>query len=406
MKFVRTLGLSARMVALGCSLYVFANLAGCVSTPRGAAAREWSLTLREMQIVPVFPPREDVYVGDVYVVDQDELKLFEEDFGASHEGFLPISILAAHIPLQQDTSIFYNARPSFPRTDLSNDDPSNAAQPTEEATDVYTRGDVSRLRIVGFPEFMSATITQGDIAAFIPTEAVNIGAAAGFTQSQQVKISVPVAESYAYPAAQAFKAAEAHLAESGINKVMGVDPALVGDGGVMGHLRLITEVYYTRVIDVSFFNSQSRGARVDAKINAPPGLTAPEVPPPAEPPPASPFDDPAPASADVAPPDAASTAADLVSSLNTQLDAAMASQVPGGKIRFLSAGAYGVAMRRTFERPVAIGYRGLLIEVQRKGKDGIALVSKGTISSFIPTFDPDSKKPAGGDDEEVPTPAR
>jgi len=277
MRYARTLRVFAGTMCIGCVIFLVASIGGCVTTPRGAAAREWSLTLREMQIVPVFPPREDVYVGDVYAVDQDELKKIEEDFGAAHEGFLPISILAAHIPVEQAASAFYAARPSFPKTDLTDADPSNAAQPTD-GSDIYTSGDTSRLRIVGFPEFMSATITQGDISAFIPTEAVNIGAAAGFTHSQQVKLTIPVAESYAFPAAQMFNAAEAALKDSGIGKMFGADLVLVPDGAVIGHLRLITEVYYTRVIDVSFFNSQSRGARVDAKINPAAGLPVPATP--------------------------------------------------------------------------------------------------------------------------------
>lgn len=401
MHWTRTLRSAAWVLAAGCSIGLLTQMTGCVSTPRGAAAREWSLTLREMQIVPVFPPREDVYVGDVYAVDQDELKQFEEHFGADKEGFLPISILAAHIPLEKDTSTFYSSRPSFPRSDLASEDPAAAAQPYGDY-DVYTQGDVSRLRIVGFPEFMSATITQGDIAAFIPTEAVNIGAAAGFTHSQQVKISVPVAESYAYPAALALKAAQAALKNSGIDQITSVDQSTVKDGGVIGHLRLITEVYYTRVIDVSFFNSDSRGAGADVKINAAAGLPMPTEPPAT--PPSAPSPTPTPATAaDASHPDVGATATTLLDNLNSQLEASMASQVPGGKVRFVSAGAYGVAMRRTFERPVAIGYRGVLIEIRKSDKDGIVFVGKGALSSWIATGANDpNKKPAGGDDDTGP----
>src|SRR2546423_2929162 len=55
------------------SLAISAAVVGC-RTPKGYAAREWSLAMREMQIVPVFPPREDVLVGDVYAVRELELK--------------------------------------------------------------------------------------------------------------------------------------------------------------------------------------------------------------------------------------------------------------------------------------------------------------------------------------------
>ena len=40
-------------------------VAGC-ATKRGEVAREWSLMMREQQIAPIFPPHEDIRVGDVY----------------------------------------------------------------------------------------------------------------------------------------------------------------------------------------------------------------------------------------------------------------------------------------------------------------------------------------------------
>ena len=50
---------------------VLLQLAGCASpTSPGEVARNWSCKLREMQIRPIFPPREDVHVGDVFWLEQ------------------------------------------------------------------------------------------------------------------------------------------------------------------------------------------------------------------------------------------------------------------------------------------------------------------------------------------------
>lgn len=54
------------LVAAGFLTLVWApGLTGCAKD-RGYVQREWSTTMRELGIVPVFPPREDVFVGDVY----------------------------------------------------------------------------------------------------------------------------------------------------------------------------------------------------------------------------------------------------------------------------------------------------------------------------------------------------
>src|SRR5688500_5484548 len=57
---------------VGLLLALSAGLAGCRPKPGthdpGYVAKEWSMTMREFGIVPVFPPREDVQVGDVYAM--------------------------------------------------------------------------------------------------------------------------------------------------------------------------------------------------------------------------------------------------------------------------------------------------------------------------------------------------
>jgi len=61
---------------------------GCATSPapEGYVAKQWATAFRELQITPIFPPREDVQVGDIYVVPvapEDEDAVFEA------KGYLP-----------------------------------------------------------------------------------------------------------------------------------------------------------------------------------------------------------------------------------------------------------------------------------------------------------------------------
>lgn len=54
-------------------------LPACTNTDKGYVQREWSKSLRELGIVPIFPPREDVYVGDIYAYPYDPDSLSTDD---------------------------------------------------------------------------------------------------------------------------------------------------------------------------------------------------------------------------------------------------------------------------------------------------------------------------------------
>jgi hypothetical protein len=92
-------------------------LVGCTTqTGPGQVARDWSCKIREMQIRPLFPPREDFHVGDLYWLD----KVAESDangYCLPMKEFMPLSLHVAYFPeVTRQADAYYKSRPDFPRT--------------------------------------------------------------------------------------------------------------------------------------------------------------------------------------------------------------------------------------------------------------------------------------------------
>src|SRR5262245_51448709 len=103
-----------RLVTLGLAISI---VTACSTTDSGYVAREWTKNIRELGIYPIFPPREDVRVGDVYVYPA-----FKDDCRARalKSGLMPIAILLTRIPQSNiKAKAFYADRPSFPETTSS-----------------------------------------------------------------------------------------------------------------------------------------------------------------------------------------------------------------------------------------------------------------------------------------------
>ena len=69
-----------------------------------------------------------------------------------------------------------------------------------------------------------------------------------------------------------------------------------------------------------------------------------------------------------------------------QINASMLAQsTPGGSLQFTSASDFGVGLRRTYARPIAVGTRSLVLEIERRGADFV-LVGAQPNDSAQPTF--------------------
>ncbi|MBL8876119.1 MAG: hypothetical protein JNM86_10025 [Phycisphaerae bacterium] len=120
------------------------------------------------------------------------------------------------------------------------------------------------------------------------------------------------------------------------------------------YLRVITEVYYARALDVSLITKSSFGARaeLEALINA----ETRERTDPID------FQNPQPTGSLTKDP-ATLTSADMVSMTEHKLGQRL--KVPGGFVQLVSYSDTTIGLRRVYERPIAIGFRGMTLKVER-----------------------------------------
>lgn len=222
-KVVKRIGLPLFLVAI-------TTFCGCFYFNRGRVYKDWTKTMSELGIFPVFPPREDVQVGDVWILPMHpfETSVIEKIGGLGHTGIWCDNIFVSGtttFSLRNTVNEFYKTRPSFPSTinasasilyamqtgstSASADNKKNGdgimimGVPRSLGTaSVFTQesNDVFRLRQVAFPEFAFTKIDKGSLNVLVPVEYI-INLAGGFTYDKvrQISLKIPSAESYGCP---------------------------------------------------------------------------------------------------------------------------------------------------------------------------------------------------------------
>lgn len=354
-----------RAVTLLWGLALLGGLNGCHQPQQVHLAQEWGQAIRTIGMVPVVPPREDVRVGDIFAYPVDP----HLAAGDSWEKVRRVSAIPrwASVPVLAELDVEYRARPSWPKTpdaflQISPEPKSRTwSEPTSpEGRSLFAPDTVpERLRLVDLQAVTSATLSEGDLNAFIPTEAVNVTMGTAWLDAKAVSIRVSAAESYALSLQTLLAQVLAPVTGGEQSRYYLKEPyrehlALISDEGSVW-LQVISEVLYLRSVDISV-QSKDRSREDDelhtSELGTPDeaeAMDTPETPTTAEP-----SDD------TLDPVYAAFVRADAI---NQRLIASDTDDLPGGFVRFLSVTDESVSMRRIWHRGIAIGMRGLTLQV-------------------------------------------
>ncbi len=437
-------------------LLVVVTLTACTSTSqpykRGLVYRDWTRTFSELGIFPVFPPREDVLPGDVWLLPTHPYDTRGiEAFGGLGKVGLWYDRLTVNKTFRDALTENY-AKIPYP-ADTKNG--TALAADTTKATvigvpaytnateNLFIKGLINKTRQVAFPEFAATTVDQGSLSALIPIEMFALSGAASWSNVNSVSIKIPQAESYGIPIREVldqkiegsnlpikelFKDYSEsnrvlNLAASGDLDLETLRVAKIGFDDSLNYLRhsteshserttiallerdtknkvwlsLVTEVFLARAIDVTVSSSSALSSTASAEplsaqqlaslnqlktptttaATAPTGDGAPADPAPAAPAPAAPA---APAAGSTT---EGSTSGDpgmfpipefsdegladvlkLAVAVNEYNAKVAANQTSiGGTLSITSASSSAVGLRRTFERPIVVGIRGVVVEV-------------------------------------------
>lgn len=377
-----TLTLAINVFASGCTARSTIKHSPDSRAEPSAFGREWDDSVGNMGVAAIVPPSEDVRVGDIYVY------AFNPDFpvanGSDRRGSgLSISPRWASLNLLQELEQEYKLRPAWPKTPDAyfqiSDDPENREWPeprSAENQSIFAEDSVTdRLRIMGIPEFSSITLTDGDLNAIVPTAAINIVFGSAWSDDKAITIRLNATETYSLGLQKVIEAAlEYNALGSALKAPYRNHLDLVSDPLANAvWVRILSDVIYVRSIDIII---QSQAAfKPDEEANANEfvaemeetvAVTGAETPATAE-------EDERQDTAvqtvlEVIPDhslDPAYTAFVRANAINEILIESDADDLPGGYLRLISVTDDSVTVRRVWQRGLAIGARGLTLEVDK-----------------------------------------
>ena len=343
---------------------------GCETLPFGAVVREVKNSLNDAGLVAVMPAREDIRVGDLYVYGSNpDFGFLPTTLSASEDG-QPFTARWGSLDLLAELTSEYQLRPDWPKTPDEffrvADDPATRSliEASSSPASLFDPGQPpTRLRIVDLGLVLSRTFSKGNLETLIPTEAINLALGTNWRDSKAVTLRTTAAESYALPIDSVLdKLFEDVQEESGSF----IDPDLrehlsllsVGDRVWM---RVVTEVVYVRSVDIAIQSRQDSEEDED--------LEASELQPAEER--ALDADD---ENDEVDPAFGAFMRAEAINNVLMKTDH---DDLPGGFVRFLSITDDSVSVRRTWQRGIAVGVRGLTIELDARTGEVVRLWPMG-----------------------------
>lgn len=227
-----------------------------------SVATPWEQTLRDVGYVSVWPPREDVRVGDFYVFPVNPEASFRNDPTDARSREILATTRWGSLSMISELQAEYQNRPSWPRTSDIYLQTGDATERREWHESVDTDRSISgprettrRLRLVALNAIPTITYSQGDLNALIPVEVFNIVKGTAWGDPTAIMIKPGPAEGYAVPLSQVIQRL---LDEriSGGKRHFFLKPEfqrrlnLAGRDNIIW-VQVVSEVLYLRTVDVA-----------------------------------------------------------------------------------------------------------------------------------------------------------
>jgi hypothetical protein len=356
-------------------------------------ATDWTTSVGRLQIEPVYPPQEDIYVGDIFaVITHSDDKLITGKMLADH------AIKLWHVDMTDAVQKTYANVPVFPMT-LPRPARTGDIWPQQGSDDLFAKGGKKALSLVAFPGF-SVSRSRAASAGISSGQGVFgwLSGLFGISRDDEEveQLLFPAPETYGVNAIDALVAltsfcADARTREFCKDRAVRTMLSMVVGGEIWRpeidpktkkpmdryatevELMIVKQVFLTRsIVQVHAADSTSgQVARLVAKLKEisdqpPAGGSPPAIP---ATPAAAPTPNPAahPSPPQVSPPQvfppqigADPSVLDEQRKRLIQLQAMLdevSQSAPGGTVTALSADGSKIALNQDYPRPIAIGFR-------------------------------------------------
>lgn len=355
-------------------------LTACGSTPT-SIEDEWEKNIGKLGVAPVYPPREDFYVGNVFlclptnaassVICQNgnnggDVKVKNMNLFST----LGLGIGRQYLPAKDDSGKqtvtgIPDDSDEIPWPAMEKYSPTQNnfiwTEPPPAKAETLERNPRRLLKLVSFPAFTLASGTLASLGLNAPSGSLGAMLGTGYSKNTNISVSVPAAESYGWPLLAQIKI----LKNKCVNEQW--KDTLSGIGGFADELPLtiVTEVFYARVINVDL--SFSSAAGVDVGIVPQYFSSLSQKQQDLEKQSAQLMTDPTAKDANgVSNKDKADQINQQIQDIQSKMANAVPS-VPGVKGAIVHVSSTGVTLQSALEYPVAIGFRGVNVNLDWKG---------------------------------------
>ena len=314
-------------------------------------ARDWCLTIRASQVLPVYPLTEDLQVGDVFLVStplEDEVHELEQN------GFLPLDNVIARLqPTGWQT--FYNGAYGVGDTSVLPRQWQFPQPPPATGTTAWNTAPGA-----AFPTYTFQVKAGQGATLAIPIQSVPVGLSLLQTGDAYGTVNISNASTYGLPISVLAPQINAWAADN-TEFLKQYGPRTTTDHRHRQktenhYLRMVYRVYVAGGVNVSLMDNRSFGGRGDAGASKPVALF------------------------DAGDTTEAANAAKNYASMLSSLSQSVASATPGANVTIASASSRGVAMNETFPRPLVIGYLGFDLPINADGRLGPPLPTHARVT--------------------------
>jgi hypothetical protein len=314
-------------------------------------AKSWNDSFERLGILPIFPPEEDFYVGDVWAVIENAEKPYERLKGKA--------VRVAHLDLRDEMKNANNRQPVFADTANPGASEGDRRQDRAEVVEALTDGRI-HLTLTAFP---GLTISRSARASGSLGGVIG-GLGSGREDQELEEIRIPVAETYGVPYSSAFIRLDDWCADTKtmiyctdafLRRILSYsvsDQVLITRKGkyvVRLQLRLVTRVFLMRQVDQRRVTSAANGILVQSASNASKSARPPAVQQQGDTKTSNrPLEE---------------RGGSAIEGLAQSANAVSSGGLPSAGISEFRAGGTEIEIQRTFQRPVAFGYRAVTISI-------------------------------------------
>jgi hypothetical protein len=321
-------------------------LAGCGTSKEFQLehiAKDWCMTIRASQVIPVYPLTEDIQPGDIFLV---RVPIDRQQEVYDDKGFLPLDNHIARLNPVGYTNFYRNSFfAEFTEALL----PRHWMRPT--STNVHYWEPAPH---AAFPSYSFSVRRGAGLNLAIPVQGVPVGLSLLGSDAADGSVTIKQART------MGLDILSLHQQVTGWAKTNASFLDSFGGGPddkETNYLRIVTRVYVTGEMDVSLRDASSRSAGLDVGAAKPVNLLFPELP------------------------KNQSNAAAVVAqnytngwnTLNDLLQKATSATdkfAPGGSLRLAAASSRTIALREEFNPPLILGYLGFDCAIFENGKLG------------------------------------